>query len=572
MSASERVRAQQREVRARLGIVDVVGEDLLPPSGGGQHRALCLVELGQPAHGFAADAVVVAAASSGASSPRAPARLRPARSARSRSGAGCARRRGGSSRWLRARPPRRRNPPPVAPARPPPASDRGGAGAVPSLDLQPEGRTVRDVRPSEISMTSPCTRSQPGPMKWPSTRTVTSGLRTRRAPPAKVSASPSAPGNSGASATAVRADERPQRSGRGRRCPRASRSASPAVKRSAVPPPRPISPAPRRGSGASTRAPPIRTPPREPASSMVIPSSAGAQQRVPARDGRIAQRHLHAAVAAEAGGQQRDAPPGSARAAYVDAARRRSGRSRCGRRGRSPSPPPRTPAAASIPAAATAARRSPPVSSASNRRMASTAARRLLDRCSSRASAASIRSRSPSAPHACARARLVAQVFVGERGRAGDHPRRPAAPRPAPRARRSSSVSGGRLQRPDSASAAAMRTAASSSSSSASAGRYGVGCLSVGRRDRGRRAYRPAPGRPCRGRSATRTPPPARWRPPRRTTPSAPPSSARGRGGRPGPRSRGRRGSSARDRAYRRRERHPRCYRMTRRFSDGLPR
>ena len=59
---------------------------------------------------------------------------------------------------------------------------------------------------------------------------------------------------------------------------------------------------------------------------------------------------------------------------------------------------------------------------------------------------------------------------------AGDRPP-PQQPAARPRARRSSSVSGGRLQRPDSASAAAMRTAASSSSSSASAGLYGVGSL-----------------------------------------------------------------------------------------------
>ena len=61
-----------------------------------------------------------------------------------------------------------------------------------------------------------------------------------------------------------------------------------------------------------------------------------------------------------------------------------------------------TPAFVNAAASASAARRSPPVSSVSKRRTASAATRRTVDRCSSRVSAASIRSMSPSAPHACA--------------------------------------------------------------------------------------------------------------------------------------------------------------------------
>ena len=92
-------------------------------------------------------------------------------------------------------------------------------------------------------------------------------------------------------------------------------------------------------------------------------------------------------------------------------------------------------------------------------------------------------------------------------------------------ARRSSSVSGGRLQRASSASAAAMRTAASSSSSSSSAGGRRSGACRV--RSRG--------ARPASASASTRDAlstigqrhearPPARWRRPRRTARSAPPS------------------------------------------------
>ena len=62
----------------------------------------------------------------------------------------------------------------------------------------------------------------------------------------------------------------------------------------------------------------MRTPPRDPASSMVIPSSPARSSACRRDTRRIAQRHLNAPIAAEARGQQRDATPRSARAAHAD--------------------------------------------------------------------------------------------------------------------------------------------------------------------------------------------------------------------------------------------------------------
>ena len=149
-------------------------------------------------------------------------------------------------------------------------------------------------------------------MKWPSTRTETSGRRTRRAPAANVSDSPSAPGKSGASATvSAPTSARSERS----RPPLPSRMTvrSPAVKRKLVL----VAQADLAGAAQGQGRIDARAADADAAARAGVLEvdrvGARAQQGVPARDGGIAQRNLHGTVAAEARRQQRDATPRSAR-------------------------------------------------------------------------------------------------------------------------------------------------------------------------------------------------------------------------------------------------------------------
>ena len=399
-------------MRPRLGIVDVVGEQLLPAFGRGHDRALRLVQLGEPAHRLAADRLVVAAALQRREQPaRAPAFAQRDQHAREAQPAAVVLGmvvevipqgdggRGEITRALR----------PIGLLQQALGSRRPWA---PSLDLQPQRLRAGDPM---ISMTSPCTRSQPGPMNWPSTRTETSGRRTRRAPPANVSDSPSAPGNSGASATlSAPTSARSERS----RPPLPSRSTvrSPAVnrKRGARRPgrSRPC-PAGAGGHRPARRRCGCRRASRRPRDDRV---GARAQQGVPARDGGIAQRNLHRPIAAEARRQQRDATPRPRRGAHADSPARDQAGSRCAPSRALTVAASSTPAFVNAAAAASAARRSPAgqqrleAPDGVGRRPADV--RSLFVAGQRRLHPVDVAQR---APRVC-RARLVAEVLVHERG------------------------------------------------------------------------------------------------------------------------------------------------------------
>ena len=168
-----------------------------------------------------ARAVASSGASSAARRGRALARRRSA-GARSRSRAalvvGVLARGDGAARARR-----RSDRPPARRGRPRPAGDRSALRS--SLDLEPARRCPA------TSMTSPCRRSQPGPMKWPSTRTATSGAPLQPDAVARNVRRPGrrCPGSSGSSGTGASPDQRAQAAVEPARSLRAARRRAPAV-------------------------------------------------------------------------------------------------------------------------------------------------------------------------------------------------------------------------------------------------------------------------------------------------------------------------------------------------------
>ena len=454
--------AQQRQVRARLGIVDVVGEELLPAFGRGdapRPPPRPAPPAGAPLRGGWSRR---RRGLQRREQPACRARARPARSARSRNAAGCGGRRGGRRGDSAARRRRRQSRPRAAPDRPPPADARAigpWRPAAPSLDLQPQRLGVPDdlddVAVHEIAAGA-------DEVAVDAHRDVAVRTQTR-APPANVSDRPSAPGNSGASATASAPTS--ARSERSRPPLPSSRTVSLAGRE------------PQRGAAAEAdlaraaqgqRGVDPRAADADAAARAGVlddrSPSAPARSRACRRDTAGSRSGTSTrAIAAEARGQQRDAAPGPAGRAHVDSPPRDQAGARCGPAGRCAvaaswhaglrqQRPPRR-------ARRGARRRSAASRSAGGRRPPPGGS---VERCSSRASAASIRSRSPSAPHAFA-ARGFRRPGPRKRARRAGGRRLPqqrggAAERPAFELgqRRPAAAGGQRLRGGDAARAAQL--------------------------------------------------------------------------------------------------------------------